>query len=49
MKKNYKNKFLSMSLVTAMLLGTSAYAGKIIGANPTDEVLPLTQFGFGGW
>ncbi|MCO4845491.1 MAG: choice-of-anchor F family protein [Sulfurovum sp.] len=48
MKKNNKN-FLRMSLVTAMLLTSSAYAGKIIGANPTDEVQPLTQFGFYGW
>jgi hypothetical protein len=49
MKYNYKNKFLGLSLVTAMFLGSSAYAGKIIGATPADEVLPLTQFGFGGW
>ncbi len=49
MKKNYKNKFLGMSLVTAILLGSSAYAGKIIGANPTDEVVSNMQFGFGGW
>jgi len=52
MIKNYKNKFVGMSLVTAMLLGSSAYAGKIIGvdANASYEATtPPTQHGFGGW
>ncbi|HSR74285.1 MAG TPA: choice-of-anchor F family protein, partial [Sulfurovum sp.] len=52
MKKNYKNKFLGMSLVTAMLLGSSAYAGKLIGVTagtPHELTDPPTQYGFGGW
>ena len=54
MKRNYKNKILGMSLVTAMLLGSSAYAGKIIGVDAgtlwEDNVTnPPAQFGFGGW
>ncbi|WP_373031250.1 choice-of-anchor F family protein [Sulfurovum sp.] len=40
---------VKMSLVTAMLLSSGAYAGNIIGANPGDTVEPLEQFGFGGW
>ena len=44
-----------MSLVTAMLLSTSAYAGKIITNAPEGAALVgatsvvNTQFGFGGW
>jgi len=44
-----------MSLVTAMLLSTSAYAGKIITDAPEGAALigatsvVNTQFGFGGW
>ncbi len=52
MKKNYKNKILGMSAAAAMLLGSSAYAGKIIGANPASAPLNpdlSKQFGFGGW
>ncbi|GIU00212.1 hypothetical protein TSL6_07180 [Sulfurovum sp. TSL6] len=49
MKKNYKNKFLGMSLVTAMLLASNAYAGKIIGANVGDAHVANKQYGFGGW
>lgn len=49
MKKNYKNKFLGMSAAAAMLLGSSAYAGKIIGATVGDPVVKNTQYGFGGW
>ncbi len=52
MKKNYKNKILDMSVAAAMLLGSSAYAGKIIGANPPSAPLEPNlsqQFGFGGW
>ncbi len=52
MKKNYKNKILGMSVAAAMLLGSSAYAGKIIGADANAayiDTTPPTQFGFGGW
>ncbi|EIF51257.1 choice-of-anchor F family protein [Sulfurovum sp. AR] len=49
MKKNYKNKILGMSVAAAMLLGSSVYAGKIIGATPGDTVFDSTQFGYGGW
>ena len=41
-----------MSIVTAILLGSGAYAGFIQGANPPVEPLTpdlLTQFGYGGW
>jgi len=48
-----KTNFVKMSLAAAMLLGSSAYAGKIIGVTAgTPHVLtePLpTQYGFGGW
>ena len=37
-----------MSLVGTMFLSSGAFAGKITGSSPTDDVLPLTQFGFGG-
>lgn len=52
MKKSYKNKILGMSVASAMLLGSSAYAGKIIGVaagTPYNETVPPTQYGFGGW
>ncbi|MCW8821013.1 MAG: choice-of-anchor F family protein, partial [Sulfurovum sp.] len=44
-----KTNIVKMSLVTAMLLSSGAYAGHIIGANPGDTVELETQFGFGGW
>ena len=47
-----KKRVLGLSLVTAILLGSSAYAGKIIGVDattPYEPTDPLTQFGFGGW
>jgi len=47
-KKNQKN-LLGLSLVAAVLLGSGAYAGQVIGATPNDTVQPLTQFGFGAW
>ena len=44
-----KRNIVKMSLVTAILLSSGAYAGLIIGATPTDQVVKNTQFGFGGW
>ncbi len=47
-----KRNLLKISVVTAMLLSTGAYAGSIIGADATDsynDTTPPTQFGFGGW
>lgn len=47
-----RNKIFGLSLVTAMLLGSSAYAGKIIGVDastPYTKSVPQTQFGWGGW
>ncbi len=50
MKKNYRNKILGMSVTAAMLLGSSAYAGKIIGVTAgTIWDHPSQQYGFGGW
>lgn len=53
MKISYKNKILGMGVAAAMLLGSSAYAGKIIGVDagtPHTLTDPLpTQYGFGGW
>ncbi|UPT76567.1 choice-of-anchor F family protein [Sulfurovum sp. XGS-02] len=49
MKKNYKNKILGMSAAAAMLLSSSAYAGKIITDTDTQGWNELTQYGFGGW
>lgn len=49
MKIDSYSKVVGLSLVAAMVLGSSAYAGEIKGASPTDPVVPLTQFGFGGW
>jgi len=48
---NNKKRILGLSLVTAMLLGSSAYAGKIItDANLSNIVVTENQqFGFGGW
>jgi hypothetical protein len=48
MKRNYKNKIVGMSVAAAVLLGSSAYAGKIV----TDTDLGWEankQYGFGGW
>jgi len=47
-----KTNIVKMSLVTAILLSSGAYAGLIIGANasaPYVPTTPPTQFGFGGW
>jgi hypothetical protein len=44
-----KRSSIKMSLAAVTVLGTVAYAGNIVGANPGDTVLPQTQFGFGGW
>ncbi len=52
MKKSNQKRILGLSLVTALLLGSSAYAGKIIGANAADSYVnttPPTQSSFGGW
>ncbi len=52
MIKNNQKRILGLSLITALLLGSSAYAGKIIGANAADPYVsttPPTQSGFGGW
>ncbi len=53
MKRNYKNKILAMSVAAAMLLGSSAYAGKIItdasGPDGADNFAEDKQLGFGGW
>ena len=52
MKRNNKKRVLGLSLVAAMLLGSSAYAGQIIGANASDPYVsttPPTQSSFGGW
>ena len=48
--KNRK-KAIALSAIAIFMLGSSAYAGKIItDANVSDiAVLPDTQFGFGGW
>lgn len=50
-KKEMKINIIKMSVVTAMLLSSGAYAGKIIGANASDPYIatPLKQFSFGGW
>jgi len=47
--KNNNKRILRLSVVTAIMLGSSAYAGTITGATPTDRVVKNTQFGFGGW
>ncbi len=47
-----KRNLLKISVVTAMLLSTGAYAGKIIGVDAGtayNETIPPTQYGFGGW
>jgi len=49
-----RNKVFGLSLVTAMLLGSSAYAGKIITnagdpQNPSSTWTKNYQYGFGGW
>ena len=52
MKTQNGKNVLGLSLVTAMLLGSSAYAGKIIGVDAGtayDNTTPPTQYGFGGW
>lgn len=53
MKMNAYSKGVRLSLMAAMLLGSSAYAGKIIGVDANAsyvETTPLpTQHGFGGW
>lgn len=52
MKRSNQNRISGLSLVTALLLGSSAYAGKIIGANAADPYVnttPPTQSSFGGW
>lgn len=53
MKMNVYSKGVGLSLITAVLLGSSAYAGKIIGVHadaPYVLTTPLpTQHGFGGW
>lgn len=58
MKSSYKNKIIRFSVATALIIGTSAYAGKIISNatyinnNVTSEnaiVSDSTQFGSGGW
>jgi len=51
MKTQNGKSVLGLSLVTAMLLGSSAYAGKIITDADVNNIV-LTkdkQFGFGGW
>ena len=54
MKKNGYSKGIGLSLMATMLLGSSAYAGKIIGIDAgtpwEDNVTnPPQQYGFGGW
>jgi len=52
MKRNNQKRVLGLSLVAVLLLGSSAYAGQIIGANASDPYVnttPPTQSGFGGW
>ena len=52
MRIEKRKSVIGLSLVTAMLLGSSAYAGKIIGVDATTTYVPTetpTQFGFGGW
>lgn len=53
MKKNGFSKGIGLSVMAAMLLGSSAYAAQIVGADvggadPYAEWNPNTQFGFGG-
>jgi len=54
MKTQNGKNVLGLSLVTAMLLGSSAYAGKIVtnAGDPTDASnirVDNQQYGFGGW
>jgi len=51
MKTRNRKSVLALSLVTAMLLGSSAYAGKIITDADVNNIVvtPDKQFGFGGW
>ena len=55
MKTNTQSRIIRLSLVTLMLLGSSAYAGKLITDAVTGAALetvtstPGQQFGFGGW
>jgi len=47
-----KRNIIKMSLISAMLLSTGAYAGKIIGVTAGTEHVdsePPKQYGFGGW
>lgn len=51
MKIESYTKVVGLSLVTAMLLGSSAYAGKIVTDADLSNIVvtPNMQFGFGGW
>jgi len=47
-----KRNIIKMSLISAMVLSTGSYAGKIIGVTagtPHALTEPPTQYGFGGW
>jgi len=47
-----KRNIIKMSLISAMVLSTSAYAGKIIGVTagtPHEWSATPVQYGFGGW
>jgi len=49
-----KTNFIKMSVAAAMLLGSSAYAGKIIGITAgtpweVNVTNPPQQYGYGGW
>lgn len=58
MKRLHKNKIIELSVVAALLIGSSTYAGKIITDASYDNnvtssqsaiLTPNKQFGFGGW
>jgi len=48
--KKIETKMIGISLAAALLLGSSAYAGTIVGATAGDGyTTPSQQFSFGGW
>ena len=51
MENEKRKSVVGLSLVTAMLLGSSAYAGKIITDADVNNIVveENKQFGFGGW
>ncbi len=58
MKYTTNKQVVGLSVAAALLIGTSAYAGKIVSNATYDDnntssasaiIVPNTQFGFGGW